>query len=71
MGKAFLGMTIACAQCHNHKFDPIAQREYFQFYAFLNSDDEPEIEVPGDEVTRKRREIEQAIAISTLTMFVA
>ncbi len=62
VGKAFLGLTIACAQCHNHKFDPIAQREYYQFYAFLNSDDEPEIEVPGDEVTRKRREIERAIA---------
>jgi hypothetical protein len=62
IGKAFLGLTVACAQCHNHKFDPIAQREYYQFYAFLNSDDEPEIEVPGEEVTRKRQEIRQSIA---------
>ncbi len=61
IGKAFLGLTIACAQCHNHKFDPIAQREYYQFYAFLNSDDEPEMEVPGDEVTRKREEIRRAV----------
>lgn len=57
VGKAFLGLTINCAQCHNHKFDPIAQKEYYQFYAFFNSDDEPEIEVPGEAVTSKRKEI--------------
>ncbi|MEP7272148.1 MAG: DUF1553 domain-containing protein [Acidobacteriota bacterium] len=62
VGKAFLGLTVACAQCHNHKFDPIAQREYYQFYAFLNSDDEPELEVPGEGVTRKREEIRKEIA---------
>lgn len=57
IGKAFLGLTVACAQCHNHKFDPIAQREYYQFYAFLNSDDEPEIEAPDADVAKKRAEI--------------
>ncbi len=34
-GKAFLGLTLNCAQCHNHKFDPIAQEEYFRFRAFF------------------------------------
>jgi mono/diheme cytochrome c family protein len=62
VGKAFLGLTVNCAQCHNHKFDPIAQKEYFQFYAFLNSDDEPQIEVPDAKVTRKREEILSKIA---------
>lgn len=57
IGKAFLGLTVNCAQCHNHKFDPIAQKEYYQFYAFLNNDDEPEIEVPDEELLKKRREI--------------
>jgi Protein of unknown function (DUF1553)/Protein of unknown function (DUF1549)/Planctomycete cytochrome C len=62
IGKAFLGLTIACAQCHTHKFDPIEHREYYQFYAFLNSDDEPEIEVPDEKILNKRAEVEAAIA---------
>ena len=45
-GSAFLGLTIACAQCHDHKFDPIRQSEYYQFFAFFNNQDEPTIETP-------------------------
>ena len=62
VGKAFLGLTINCAQCHTHKFDPIMHREYYSFYAFLNSDDEPELEVPDAEVKKKRSEILAEIA---------
>ena len=44
-GTVFLGLTIGCAQCHDHKYDPIKQREYYQLMAFFNSQEEPRIEV--------------------------
>lgn len=45
-GTVWLGLTIGCAQCHDHKFDPISQREYYQLFAFLNNQDEPTLPVP-------------------------
>jgi hypothetical protein len=38
VGRAFLGLSVACAQCHDHKFDPISQEEYYRLFAFLNND---------------------------------
>jgi len=37
LGEAVLGLTLACAQCHDHKFDPITQKDYFRTFAFFNS----------------------------------
>jgi hypothetical protein len=40
MGTAMLGLTLECARCHDHKFDPITQRDYYALFAFFNSIDE-------------------------------
>ena len=50
----FLGLTMTCAQCHDHKYDPISQREYWEFFAFLNNVDEPFLDVPVPHVVRER-----------------
>lgn len=54
LGKCVLGLTIQCAQCHNHKFDPISQEEYYRLFAFLNSDHEsqPTVYTPAEIITR-------------------
>jgi hypothetical protein len=55
-GAAFLGLTIGCAQCHDHKYDPITQREFYQLFAFFNNQEEPVIKVvPPSEVARYRQ----------------
>lgn len=38
--KAFLGLTMECARCHDHKYDPITQKEYYQLFAYFNSTNE-------------------------------
>jgi len=55
-GAVWLGLTVGCCQCHDHKFDPMTQREYYQLFAFFNNCDEPTLEIlsPADDARRKQ-----------------
>jgi hypothetical protein len=47
----WLGLTVGCARCHDHKFDPITQKEYFQLFAFFNNIDEKGVDGVGPSPT--------------------
>ena len=70
----FMVMTMRCARCHDHKFDPISQKEYYQFFAFFNQVPEqgyhkehvgnpnPVVSAPTLTQSRRLRDLETAIA---------
>jgi hypothetical protein len=56
LGKGILGVTMECARCHDHKYDPFTQKEYFQLYSFFNNIREEGIEsvIGGPETYAKK-----------------
>ena len=71
---AFLGLTMECARCHDHKYDPISQKDYYQLFSFFNNIDEaglysyftssvptPTLPLTSDEQKRKLAELEEGL----------
>jgi len=57
IGRSMLGLTIACAQCHTHKYDPITHEEYYKLFAFLNNDHEAQPRVYSSHETMRRADV--------------
>ncbi len=54
-GTTWLGLTLGCAQCHTHKFDPVPHTEYYSMMAFLNNADEPDLDLPDAALEEQHR----------------
>ena len=76
VGSVFLGLTVGCARCHDHKYDPISQRDYYRLFSFFNNNEEPGLysqsrdanralepflTVPNAEQQQRSEELRQAI----------
>ena len=73
VGTVFLGLTLECARCHNHKYDPITQREFYQLFAFFNQVPEagvqpnqatfsaPAVGIPSPEQLEEIERLERAV----------
>lgn len=60
-GTVFLGLTIGCAQCHDHKYDPVTQKDYYQLYAFFNGSEDVMVECADSTLIAQRDALRQRI----------
>ena len=55
-GTVWLGLTVGCAQCHTHKYDPISHTDYYRFLALMNNADEPDFRIPPKNKVNRQSE---------------
>ena len=76
-GTAFLGLTFECCRCHDHKFDPLTQKDFYSLFAFFDDIDEaglysyftpavptPKLRLPDETTAAKLRQADEAVAVA-------
>ena len=58
-GAVWMGLTLTCARCHNHKYDQISQQEYYQLFAFFNDANEADMELVRDEEQMRQYHVDK------------